>query len=67
MSVDTEGSEFEILNAFDFQRYKVKLLTNEHNFLPEKRLAINQLMTRNGYRQILPEASMWDDWYMLND
>jgi FkbM family methyltransferase len=67
MSVDTEGSEFEILNAFDFQRYKVKLLTIEHNFLPEKRLAIKQLMSRNGYRQILPEASMWDDWYILND
>jgi len=67
MSVDTEGSEFEILNAFDFQRYKVKLLTIEHNYIPEKRLAIKQLMSRNGYRQILPEASMWDDWYILND
>jgi FkbM family methyltransferase len=67
MSVDTEGSEFEILNAFDFQRYKVKLLTIEHNYLSEKRLAINHLMSRNGYHQIFSEASMWDDWYILND
>ena len=32
ISIDTEGSEFEILNSFDFSKYHPAIFTIEHNF-----------------------------------
>ena len=32
LSIDTEGSEFEILSSFDFKKYKFKVITCEHNY-----------------------------------
>ncbi len=32
ISVDTEGSEFEILNSFNFSKYQPAVFTFEHNF-----------------------------------
>ena len=32
LSIDTEGSEFEILNAFSFSEYSFKIIICEHNF-----------------------------------
>ena len=37
MSIDTEGSELPILEAFDFARYDVKVMTVEHNFVEPAR------------------------------
>ena len=31
LSIDTEGSEFEILKAFNFKKYKFRIITVEHN------------------------------------
>ena len=31
LSVDTEGSEFEILKALDFSRWRFAVVTVEHN------------------------------------
>ena len=31
LSIDTEGSEFDILNAFDFNQYSFRVITCEHN------------------------------------
>lgn len=63
MSVDTEGSELEILNAFDFDRRLVKLFTIEHNFTP-LRAQIHDLMTSKGYVRRFPEYTRFDDWYV---
>lgn len=63
MSVDTEGSELEILNAFDFDRRHVKLFTIEHNFTP-LRADIHALMTSKGYIRRFPEFTRFDDWYV---
>lgn len=65
LSLDTEGSERLILEGHDFQRYRFHLVTVEHNFHEANRQAIYALMTRNGYRRLLPEISRWDDWYGL--
>ena len=64
LSVDTEGSEFEILNAFDFSEYSFGAICVEHNYL-ENRSKVKELLEANGYRQIYPEQSEFDDWYVL--
>jgi FkbM family methyltransferase len=65
ISIDTEGSELAILSAFDFDRFRPKILTVEHNFMPV-RDDILALMTAKGYRRVLTECSQWDDWYVAN-
>ena len=64
LSIDTEGSEFDILNSFDFDRYKIQVITCEHNFTP-MRDAIYRLLTTKGYQRKYTEISDVDDWYVL--
>lgn len=66
LSLDTEGSEFDILAAFSFDRYRVSVLVVEHNFRPERE-ALHELLTRNGMVRVLPELSRYDDWYVADD
>jgi len=63
MSIDTEGSEFDILAAFDFDAWDVRTLSVEHNRKPQ-RAQIFDLLTRNGYARKFPELSLFDDWYV---
>lgn len=63
LSIDTEGSEFEILNAFDFDRYSFSMITCEHNYTPA-RDKIHKLLTSKGYVRKYEELSLWDDWYV---
>lgn len=64
MSVDTEGTEYGILNAFFQQntKYKVRAITVEHNFTP-MRDKLHALLTSNGYTRKFTEISRWDDYY----
>lgn len=63
MSIDTEGSEYDILQAFDFSKYNVNLFTIEHNWMPPRQ-KIYDLMVSNGYMRVHEEYSRWDDWYI---
>lgn len=63
LSIDTEGSEYDILNAFDFDAFDIKIITCEHNFTP-MREKIFELLTRNGYERKYTEISSFDDWYV---
>lgn len=63
MSVDTEGSEFDILSAFDFDRWDVRLITVEHNNT-DKRQALYDLLTSRGYQRTLDVMSGVEDWYV---
>jgi FkbM family methyltransferase len=63
LSIDTEGSEFEILQAFDFARYDVKIITCEHNFSP-LRDKLHALLTAKGYARKFEGLSQVDDWYV---
>jgi FkbM family methyltransferase len=65
LSVDTEGSEFEILNAFDFSQHTFGAICVEHNYL-ENRPKVKQLLVAKGYRQVYPELSDFDDWFVLS-
>jgi FkbM family methyltransferase len=62
LSIDTEGSEFDILNSFDFTKYKIKIITCEHNFSPQRE-KIYKLLLQNGFERKYSELSKWDDWY----
>lgn len=64
LSIDTEGSEFEILEGFDFSKRRFRVITCEHNFTPQRE-AIHSLLTRNGYVRKHVEVSSVDDWYVL--
>lgn len=63
MSIDTEGSEFEILENFVFEDYEFGLITIEHNFT-EAQGKLDSLLSSKGYRRILQEVSEWDAWYI---
>ncbi len=63
LSIDTEGSEYEILSSFDFDKYSVQVITCEHNFTP-MREKIFDLLIHNNYERVLENHSKFDDWYV---
>ena len=63
LSVDTEGSEYEILSHFDFNSYNIKVITVEHNYT-ETRAKVHKLLTQHGYVRKYQGFSKWDDWYL---
>lgn len=63
LSVDTEGSELEILSAFDFARYHVRIITVEHNDTPARPL-LYELLSGKGFVRVFEELSGCDDWYV---
>lgn len=64
ISIDTEGSELDIIRPFDFARWDVRLFTIEHAGNAEKRAGILEVMTRNGYERKFANLSGDDDWYV---
>ena len=66
LSIDTEGSEFEILNNFDFSRYDIRFISCEHNF-ESNREKIRNLLSINGYERLYEDCSEFDDWYIKRD
>ena len=63
MSVDTEGSELDILKDFPFDNYKFNFISIEHNY-GRNREKLKELLNKNGYRPILNNLSKWDDWFI---
>jgi FkbM family methyltransferase len=63
LSLDTEGSEFEILSAFDFSEYQITLITVEHNHTPREP-EIDRLLARNGFERKFADLSDFDGWYV---
>jgi FkbM family methyltransferase len=61
MSLDTEGSEFEILKDFDFEKYTFGLIDIEHNYVEPRRTQIRDLLTSNGYEYLRENKE--DDCY----
>ncbi len=66
LSIDTEGSEFEILEHFDFSRYQFGFIAVEHNSEAEKREKLLSLLSKNQYKRIFQGLSGCDDWYVPN-
>ena len=66
ISFDTEGSELEIMQAFDWNQYRIKIITCEHNHT-NAREQINEFLSSKGYERRHAEFSDFDDWYVLKD
>ncbi len=63
LSLDTEGSELDILRSLDFTRFRPRIITVEHNYTPA-RTDILALLQGQGYRRVLTQCSQFDDWYL---
>jgi len=63
LSIDTEGSEYEILSHLDFQKYSFEVITCEHNHTP-MREKLFELLSSKGYTRVHTELSQFDDWYV---
>ena len=64
LSIDTEGSEYEIIKSLDFSKYKFGLLSIEHNFDINYKNKINELLVKNNYTCIKQLGA--DDIYKYN-
>lgn len=66
LSIDTEGSEYHILEAFFSNKkdYTINTITVEHNFVNEEREKIFGLLSRNGYTRKFTMFSRCDDFYV---
>jgi FkbM family methyltransferase len=62
ISIDTEGSELDILAPFDFARWNVMLFSVEHN-ATELEQGLDRLMHRHGYQRRYPDISKFEAWY----
>lgn len=63
LSIDTEGSEFEIISGFPFELYEIHFISIEHNY-NINRGKIRNLLESKGFQSFLPELSQYDDWYL---
>jgi len=63
LSIDTEGSEYEILSNFDFSKHTFQIITCEHNYTP-MREKLYALLTRQGYQRVFENLSLFDDRYI---
>lgn len=64
ISIDTEGSEPDILSTFDFNKYRVSLFSVEHNNTGAEQV-IDAIMSKNGYDRVHRQWSRFDAWYRL--
>jgi FkbM family methyltransferase len=65
LSIDTEGSELEILAAYEFTRRRINTICVEHNF-QAPRQQIHALLSAQGYQRVHSAISRFDDWYVLS-
>ena len=65
LSIDTEGSEYRILKAFDFKKYKVNVITVEHNYTINK-YKIEKLLISQNFK-LVDISSKQEGWYINNE
>ena len=66
ISIDTEGSEYEILKSLNFDLYRPKVFTVEHNYT-DNQFKIDELMKSNNYLRVFKNLTDFDAWYVCKD
>jgi FkbM family methyltransferase len=62
LSIDTEGSEIDVLNGLDLCRFDIKFMVVEHNGDFEKKQEIINRLQKYGYKEVCKEISCIDAW-----
>ena len=60
--MDTEGTEFKILNSVNLKEYIFLYINLEHNYIEPNRSEIRKLLENNGY--LYKGENKWDDDYI---
>lgn len=66
LSIDTEGSEYEILHSFNFEKYRPIIFTIEHNY-SQLENKIDEIMKSNRYKRVFKKLTAFDAWYVRSD
>ena len=66
ISIDTEGSEYEILKSLNFTNYRPKVFTIEHNHT-DLEIKIDDLMSDNKYKRVFKNLTAFDAWYVCEN
>ena len=64
LSLDTEGSEYEILKDFDFSNYSFNVISVEHAWNALNRKLVTTLLQNRGYIQIRAELTEYESWFI---
>jgi len=62
LSIDTEGSEYIILSAVNFNKYTFGIIHLEHNYVEPRRTDMKNLLLSKGYKYLGENA--YDDEYV---
>ena len=62
VSLDVEGAEYDVLQAFPFSTHEVGAFTIEHNMEEPKRSLIRSLLEARGYRFVRQQVV--EDWFV---
>ena len=63
LSIDTEGSELDILSSFPFSEFQFNAICVEHNYR-ENQGQLDEIFLREGYSRVLADLSEFDAWYV---
>lgn len=66
ISIDTEGSEYDILSSFDFRRHRFLVLSVEHNFTAARE-KLASLLAHAGMERVPRSTRTFDDIYVHRD
>lgn len=69
LSIDTNGSDYKVLEGIDFTKYKFNVITIKNSSIVERQNKIVEILTSNGYSKqqtVLMADNMSDDIYLPN-
>lgn len=64
ISIDTEGSELDIIRNFNFEKRRIRCWTIEHNHNVEVRNEVFTIMSQFNYVRVFEGFSECDDWFV---
>ena len=64
ISIDTEGTEYEIIKELDLDKFYPEIITIEHNYDKEKRDKIYKILKNKNYDRYFKSISRFEDWYV---
>ena len=69
LSIDTNGSEYKVLEGIDFTKYKFNVITVKNSSIVERQNRIKEILTSNGYSKqqtVIMVDNISDDIYVPN-